>query len=242
MPPSLTPLREDTRLWVMSTTQRHLAPTVGQAASGGRNRAGSAFAGVGDTVAVGRVQYLAGRYPFVPRDECWIPARTNAVCLSIIPIVGIHIFIRETVDLDGTPLVSSPEPTANELVVAEQIRSETPAPSKKDSASDLEKSKPTQPAPVQEESVEDQSRSTWVSEVFEKQRCHFVHFLAHSPGSASSVEPAGPAADVESVNKKDSVLDALDIPAGDEKSEYELIAGRRSSETTRTTQTIPEMK
>src|SRR4051794_32233015 len=90
MPPSLTPLREDTRLWVMSTTQRHLAPTVGLAASGGRNRAGSAFAGISDTVAVGHVQYLAGRYPFVPPDVCWIPARTDVVHLSIIPIGGIH--------------------------------------------------------------------------------------------------------------------------------------------------------
>src|SRR3954454_20799042 len=116
-------------------------------------------------------------------------------------------------------MVTSSEPTANELVATEQIRSETLEPPKEDSASDLENSKPTQPAPVHEELVEDQSRSTWVSEVFEKQRCHFVHFLAHSPGSASSEEPAGPAADVESVNKEDSVLDALDIPAGDEKSD-----------------------
>src|SRR3954467_11567347 len=114
MPPTLSPLREDTRLRVMSTTQRDLAPTVGQAASRGRNRAGSAFAGVGDTVAVGRVQYLAGRYPFVPPDECWILARTDAVHLSIIPIGGIHIFIGETVDLNGTPLVSSTDPTSNE--------------------------------------------------------------------------------------------------------------------------------
>src|SRR4051812_35432948 len=103
MPPTLFLLREDTRIRIMSTVQRHLAPIVGLAASGGRNRAGSAFAGVGDTVAVGRVQYLAGRYPFVPPDECWIPARTDAVRLSIIPIGGIHIFIRETVDPDGTP-------------------------------------------------------------------------------------------------------------------------------------------
>src|SRR3954447_25469754 len=122
MLPTLSLLREDTRLWVMSTMQQHLAPTVGQAASGGRNRAGSAFAGVGDTVAVGRIQYLAGRYPFVPPDECWIPARTNAVRLSIIPIGGIHIFIGDTIDLDGTPLVSSPDPTADELVAAQQIR------------------------------------------------------------------------------------------------------------------------
>src|SRR3954451_18225162 len=146
---------------------------MGPAASGGRNRAGSFFTGVGDTVVVGRVQYLAGRYPFVPPDECWIPARTDAVRLSIIPIGGIHIFIGETVDLDGTPLVSSSEPTANELVAAEQIRSETSEPPKEDSASESENSKPPPPGPVAGRMVEDQSRSTWVSKVFEKQRCHF---------------------------------------------------------------------
>src|SRR4051812_9464610 len=84
MPPCSSPLREDTRLRVLSAMQRQLAPIVGQAASGGRNRAGSA--------------YLAGRYPFVPPDKCWIPARTNTVRLSIILIGGIHIFIGETVD------------------------------------------------------------------------------------------------------------------------------------------------
>ena len=86
--------------------QRQLAPTVGQEASGGRNWAGSAFAGIGDTVAVGRIQYF-GRYPIIPPDECWIPAKTNAVKLSIIPFGGIHIFIGETVDSDGNALVSS---------------------------------------------------------------------------------------------------------------------------------------
>ena len=118
MAPTTSPLREDTRLRVMSSMQRQLAPTVGPAASGGRNRVGSAFAGISDTVAVGRVQYY-GRFPSVPPDECWIPARTNVVRLSIIPIGVIHIFIGETVDHDGTPLVSSPEPTADELVAAE---------------------------------------------------------------------------------------------------------------------------
>ena len=93
---------------------------MGPAASGGRNRAGSAFAGIGDTVSVGRVQYY-GRFPFVPPDECWIPARTNAVRLSIIPFGGLHIFIGETADHGGNSQVSSTDPTAEELVAAEQI-------------------------------------------------------------------------------------------------------------------------
>ena len=99
---------------VPSNRQRQLAPTVGQAALEGQIRAEPAFAGIGDTVAVGRVQY-AGRFPFVPPDECWIPAKTNAVNLSIIPFGGIHVFIGETVDSDGNALVSSAEPTAAEL-------------------------------------------------------------------------------------------------------------------------------
>ncbi|KAK1607805.1 hypothetical protein QYE76_031478 [Lolium multiflorum] len=52
-----------------------------------------------DTIAVGRVLY-AGNFPIVPPDECWIPAKTNPVKLSIVPIGGIHIFIA-AVDSDG---------------------------------------------------------------------------------------------------------------------------------------------
>ena len=131
---------------------------MGQEAFGGRNRAGSAFAGIGDTVAVGRVQYY-GCFPFVPLDECWIPARTNVVKLSIIPFGGFHIFIGETADHGGISQVSSADPTAKEQVVAEQIRSEM-LECPKDSALDLENSKPTQSAPEQEITVEDQCRST----------------------------------------------------------------------------------
>jgi hypothetical protein len=49
----------------------------------------------------------AENLPIVPEDKCWIPARTNPVKLSIIPIVGIHIFIGEIVDSDGNALVSN---------------------------------------------------------------------------------------------------------------------------------------
>ena len=57
-----------------------------------------------DSIAVGRVLY-AGNFPIVPPDECWIPARMDAVKLSIIPIGGIHIFISETIDSNGNALV-----------------------------------------------------------------------------------------------------------------------------------------
>jgi hypothetical protein len=42
----------------------------------------------------------------------------------------------------------------------------------------------------QETTVEDQRISTWVSQVFEKQICHFVLFLAHTLGSAPPLEGA----------------------------------------------------
>ena len=63
---------------------------------------------------------------------------------------------------------------------------------KEDSALDLKISKPTQSAPEQETKVEDQCRSAWVSQVLEKQRCHFVHFLAHTAGTAPQEDGAGP--------------------------------------------------
>jgi hypothetical protein len=55
---------------------------------------------------------------------------------------------------------------------------------KEDSALDMEISKPTQSAPKQETTMEDQCRSAWVPQMLEKQRCHFVHFLTHKPGTA----------------------------------------------------------
>jgi hypothetical protein len=66
---------------------------------------------------------------------------------------------------------------------------------KEDSALDLEKTKPTQSAPEQEIKVEDQCRSAWVSQVLEKQRCHFVHFLTHTTGTALPQEEDGPMQD-----------------------------------------------
>ncbi|KAK1610801.1 hypothetical protein QYE76_034474 [Lolium multiflorum] len=191
MAPTSSPPREDPSSEVPSIRQRQLAPTVGPVASGGRNREGSAMGSYDDTIAVGRVLY-AGNLPIVPPDECWIPARTNPVKLSIVPVGGIHIFIGETVDSDGNPLVSNADATAAELDAVAKIRSEMQELPKEDSASDLEFSKPTQSAPEQETTVEDQCRSAWVSQVLEKQRCHFVHFLAHTAGTAPQEDGAGP--------------------------------------------------
>ncbi|KAK1626875.1 hypothetical protein QYE76_001190 [Lolium multiflorum] len=98
-----------------------------------------------DTIAVGRVLY-AGNLPIVPPDECWIPARTNPVKLSIVPIGGIHIFIGETVDSDGNPLEQRWKTNADP---------------------------PGSPG-------------------VRKQRCHFVHFLAHTAGTAPQEDGAGP--------------------------------------------------
>ena len=183
MAPTSSPPREDPSSEAQSNKQRQLAPTVGPAASGGRNREGSAMGSYDDTIAVGRVLYT-GNLPIVPPDECWIPAKTNPVKLSIVPVGGIHIFIGETVDSDGNAVVSSPDATAAEQDAVAKIRSEMQELPKEDSSLDLEKSKPTQSAPEQEIKVEDQCRSAWVSQVLEKQRCHFVHFLAHTAGTA----------------------------------------------------------
>jgi hypothetical protein len=164
---------------------------MGPAASGGRNREGSTFGGIRDTIAVWHILYT-GNFPIVPEDECWIPARTDPVKLSIVPIGGIHIFIGETVDSDGNALAGNADATAAEQDAVAKIRFEMQELPEEDFALDLENSKPTQSIPEQESTVEDQCRSTWVSQVLEKQRCHFVHFLGHKPGSALPEEGAGP--------------------------------------------------
>ena len=90
-----------------------------------------------ESIAVGRVLY-AGNFPIIPQDECWIPAKTDPIKLSIVPIGGIHIFIGETVDSDGNALVSNADATAAERDAVAKIRSETQEFPKEDSALDLE--------------------------------------------------------------------------------------------------------
>src|SRR4051812_44242531 len=53
------------------------------------------FAGISETVAIGRVLF-SGNVPIVPPDEFWIPAKTNPTRCSIVPIRDIHLFIGKT--------------------------------------------------------------------------------------------------------------------------------------------------
>jgi hypothetical protein len=56
---------------------------------------GSAFVGIGDTVAIGRVLYDSG-FPIVPADNLWVPARENPARFTVVLIGDIHIFNGET--------------------------------------------------------------------------------------------------------------------------------------------------
>jgi hypothetical protein len=76
---------------------------MGQSTSGARIQAGSAFAGIGDTVAIGRVLYDSG-FPIVPADNLWVSARENPAGSTVVPIRDIHIFIGET---DPTPAMET---------------------------------------------------------------------------------------------------------------------------------------
>jgi hypothetical protein len=58
---------------------------VGQNASGARIQAVSAFAGIGDTVGIGRVLYDSG-FPIVLVDNLWVPARENPARFTVVPI------------------------------------------------------------------------------------------------------------------------------------------------------------
>src|SRR3954468_16169397 len=79
-----------------SAIPRQLAPTVGQEALQDLQRARTKiFAGIGKTVAIGRVLF-SGNVPIVPPDEFLIPTKTNPTRCSIVPIEDIHLFIGET--------------------------------------------------------------------------------------------------------------------------------------------------
>jgi hypothetical protein len=67
---------------------------MGHHASGARIQAGSTFAGIGDTVAIGLVLYDSG-FPIVPADNLWVLAREDPTRFTVVPIGDIHIFIGE---------------------------------------------------------------------------------------------------------------------------------------------------
>jgi hypothetical protein len=55
---------------------RQLVPTMGQNASGAWIQAGSAFAGIGDTIAIESVLYDSG-FPIILADNLWVSARED---------------------------------------------------------------------------------------------------------------------------------------------------------------------
>jgi hypothetical protein len=116
--------------------------------SGAWIQAGSAFAGIGDTVAIERVLYDFG-FPIVPADNLWVPARENPVRFTIVPIGDIHIFIGETnptlateTDFWQIGMAETPIRTAFELDTEEES---SDLELFKSSGSNL-KTNPTQPA------------------------------------------------------------------------------------------------
>jgi hypothetical protein len=170
------------------TKPRQLAPTVGHSASGARIQAGSAFTGIGDTVAIGHVLYDSG-FPIVPADNLWVPAREYPTRFTVVPVGDIHIFIGET-DLTPTTetnfwwidMAETSKRTAFELDTEEES---SDLELSKLSRSDL-KNNPTQPALEVEEVVVDRFESAMSNLALEAPRYCLVAFAGTTSGSASN--------------------------------------------------------
>jgi hypothetical protein len=186
------------------TKPRQLAPTVGQNASGARIQAGSAFAGIGDTVAIGRVLYDSG-FPIIPADNLWVPAREDPARFTVIPIRDIHIFIGET---DLTPATETnfrwigmaeiPKRTAFKLDTEEES---SDLELSKLSRSDL-KTNPTQPALEVEEVVDDRYESAMSKNpALETPRYCLVAFTRTTSGSASNGDDSPGESILEALNE-----------------------------------------
>jgi hypothetical protein len=99
---------------------------MGHNTSGAQIQAGSAFAGINDTIAIGRVLYDFG-FPIVPADNLWVPTREDPTRLTVVPIGDIHIFIGETdltpameTNLQRIGMAETPKQTAFELDTEEE--------------------------------------------------------------------------------------------------------------------------
>jgi hypothetical protein len=108
------------------TKPRQLAPIVGQYASGARIQEGSAFAGISDTIAIGRVLYDSS-FPIVPVDNLWVPTREDPTRFTVVPVGDIHIFIGETdlapateTNFQRIDMAETPKRTAFELDTEEE--------------------------------------------------------------------------------------------------------------------------
>jgi hypothetical protein len=166
-----------------------------------RIQAGSAFVGIGDTVAIGRVLYDSG-FPIVPADNLWVPAREDPTRFTVVPVGDIHIFIGET---DLTPametnfrrigMAETPKRTAFELDTEEES---SDLELSKLSRSDL-KNNPTQPALEVEEVVVDRCESAMSNLALEAPRYCLVAFAGTTSGSTSNGDD----------NPGESILEAL---------------------------------
>src|SRR3954462_10579460 len=172
---SLNTHYEDPYMAYSSAIPRQLAPTVGQEELQALQRARTKiFAGIGETVAIGRVLFT-GNVPIVPPDEFWIPAKTNPIRCSIVPIGDIHLFIGETdsgTSSLGVEGASTPARTAYwQDTFAEGSMSNL---SSEFAGKDQKNSRPTQTAPVQDIKVEDHCKSAGLVRASGQQRSKLV--------------------------------------------------------------------
>jgi hypothetical protein len=151
---------------------------MGQNASGVRIQAGSAFTGIGDTVAIRHVLYDSG-FSIVPADNLWVPARENPARFTVVPTGDIHIFIEDTnptpamkTDFRRISMAETPIRTTFELDREEES---SDLELSKSSRSDLE-ANPTQPALEVEEVVDDRCGSAMGNLELETPRYCLVAF------------------------------------------------------------------
>jgi hypothetical protein len=176
---------------------------MGQNASGAWIQAGSAFAGIGDTVTIGRILYDSG-FPIVPADNLWVPAREDPARFTIVLIGDIHIFIGETNPTPATKtnfwrigMVETPKRTTFELDMEEES-SDLELP--KLSGLDL-KNNPTQPALEVEEMVVDRCESAMSNLALETPRYCLVAFRGITLGSTSNGEDSPGESILEALTK-----------------------------------------
>jgi hypothetical protein len=176
---------------------------MGQNESGARIQAGSAFAGIGDTVAIRRVLYDCD-FPIVPADNLCVPAREDPARFTVVPIGDIHIFIGETNPTPATEtnfwrigMAETPKRTAFKLDTEEES-SDLEIP--KLSRSDL-KNNPTQPALEVEEVVVDRCESAMSNLALETPRYCLVAFTGITSGSTSNGEDSRGESIVEALNE-----------------------------------------
>jgi hypothetical protein len=176
---------------------------MGHSASGARIQARSAFAGISDTVTIGRVLYDSG-FPIVPADNLWVPTRENPTRFTVVLIGDIHIFIRETNPTPATKtdfrrIGMAETPTRTTFELDTKVESSDLELSKL-SRSDL-KTNSTQPALEVEEVVDDRYGSAMSNLALETSRYCLVAFAGITSGSASNGDDSPDESILEALNE-----------------------------------------